>query len=265
MRWKVTDKSKPQPTPVLRERLHFLDEVRGLLVILMIFYHGFYTVGYVYNYPIGEKLFTFFEPVEPFFAGAFIVLCGLCCHLSHNNLKRGALLLLVSLLLTGFTLLFFEPVDYIWFGILHLLAVCILLFCLLRRWLSKIPPLVGLALCTVFAAFTWNVPPYQGYFFGLPHFLRWDIPYTWRELHWLCPLGIGDVPGADYFPLLPWVFVFFGGSFLGEYFRRRQFPSWWKPSRVPALSFVGRHALLLYVVHQPVIYGVLFVIEKLRG
>lgn len=263
MRWKVTKTDKPKTAPVLNERLHFLDEVRGFLVVLMIFYHGFYTAGYVYNFRIGRTLFHFFEPVEPLFAGAFIVLCGFCCHLSRNNLKRGSLLLLVSLLLTGFTLLFFEPGDYIWFGILHLLAVCILLFCLLQRCFRHVPPLVGLLVCAFLAAFTWNLPNYAGYFLGFPHFLRWDLPVAWQDCRWLCPLGIGDVPAGDYFPLIPWVFVFFGGSFLGELCRRRQFPFWWKPSRLPALSFVGRHALLLYILHQPVIYGLLFLVEKL--
>ena len=110
-----------------------------------------------------------------------------------------------------------------------------------------------MALCAVLAAVLWNVP--QG-FVQIPFLLCAELPRAWYTL-WLAPLGL---PGqgfssADYFPLIPWCFVFAAGTVIGRLARAGRFPAWMYPSRVPFFSFLGRHALLIYVVHQPVIYG----------
>ena len=69
----------------------------------------------------------FRKVAQPLFASIFIVICGISCTLSHNNLKRGLLLLLVAEALTLGTHLYTKP-DVLNFGVLHLLAVCILVF-----------------------------------------------------------------------------------------------------------------------------------------
>ena len=79
-----------------KPRIALLDELRGLCVLLMVVYHGLYTLGYYLDIAACRRLFHFFTPVEPLFAGIFIFLCGLCCPLSHSNLKRGALLAVVA-------------------------------------------------------------------------------------------------------------------------------------------------------------------------
>ena len=56
-------------TPVLRRRIHFLDEVRGFDLILMVFFHGFYMLGWIYDVAFGRTLFQFFRPVQPLLPG----------------------------------------------------------------------------------------------------------------------------------------------------------------------------------------------------
>ncbi|MBP3485343.1 MAG: DUF1624 domain-containing protein, partial [Oscillospiraceae bacterium] len=60
---------------------------------------------------------------------------------------------------------------------------------------------------------------------------------------------------TDYFSLLPWVFLFWTGYYL--YRLRRQ-----EPPRLslPAVTALGRHSLLVYLLHQPVVYGVLWAV-----
>ena len=70
-------------------RIHILDELRGLCVVLMVVYHALYTLAASFLSPLALKLYTFFYPAEPFFAGVFIVLCGVSCRLSRNNVLRG--------------------------------------------------------------------------------------------------------------------------------------------------------------------------------
>lgn len=169
--------TQPAPTgengkPLTRRRIHFLDEVRGLDILLMVIYHVFYMAGWVFNLSWGRTLFLFFRPVAPFFAGIFVFLCGISCHLSHNNWKRGGMLALIaigiSLVMWLADFLNLLPGQMIWFGILHFLATAILLFALFRPLLSKIPPLAGLLVCAFLFLITWNLPFHQGSTIGIP-------------------------------------------------------------------------------------------------
>lgn len=118
-------------------------------------------IGYLFQFRWGAWLFQFFNPAEPFFAGLFIFICGISCRLSHNNWKRGALLALVAAGMSLFLYLFMRE-QMIWFGVLHFLAVSILLFALLRPALDRIPPLAGVIASFLLLAMTWWVPALQG-------------------------------------------------------------------------------------------------------
>lgn len=242
-----------------QRRIHFLDELRGFCVFLMVFYHAFYTIGYIFEVPPVQAWFRFFQPVEPVFAGIFVMLCGVCCNLSHNNLKRGLCLAGASALLS---LVLYAVVSagaldsysLIWFGILHCLAACILLYTLLRPTLRFIPAWLGCLLCLLLFALSWHVPASEGGYWGIPGVFRWNVPaatadnpflYAWG----LCPVGLT----ADYFPLFPWLFCFLAGSYLGVGYRR--FPPWMYRRHAPFFSRLGKLSLWIYLGHQPLIYG----------
>ena len=55
----------------LENRIHFIDEIRGFAVLCMIIYHGFYLFGTFFENEAAMKLFEFFMPVQPLFAGVF--------------------------------------------------------------------------------------------------------------------------------------------------------------------------------------------------
>ena len=80
---------------------------------------------------------------------------------------------------------------------------------------------------------------------------------------WLYPLGLGEFEGADYFPLLPWLFCFLAGSFAGVWAKAGKFPGWMYKSRARWLSWLGKHTLVIYVVHQPVIFGLCWLVALL--
>ncbi len=245
-------------------RVHLLDEIRGLCVVLMVFYHAFYTIGYLFDVSFGVTLFKFFEPVEPFFAGLFIFICGICCNFSHSNLKRGLLLggvavLMSALLWCGVEWTMLDDGSMIWFGILHLLSVCILLYTLLRPTLNFIPTWLGLILCAVLFVLFMNVSPYDGSFFGIPGVFEIATPPVERNvlsyILGLCYVGFA----GDYFPLLPWVFCFLAGTYFGRW--RRKYPAWMSRSRFPLFSAIGKVSLWVYIAHQPVIYGICFAFD----
>ena len=120
-------RSPLQASAVRRDRIQFLDALRGLSIILVVAYHcGFNLVamGYI---PRGALYNPLLDVLQPLFAGLFIVLAGISSRFSQNNLKRGLFVVGAAALVTVVSLVIGMP---IWFGILHLLAACILLYLL---------------------------------------------------------------------------------------------------------------------------------------
>ena len=100
-------------------RMHLLDELRGLAVVCMIFYHAFYLIGEILQIEWGKILCNFFTPAEPYFASLFIFLSGIACNLSRSNVERGVKLGIVALGITLATYLY-DPNYIITFGVLHM-------------------------------------------------------------------------------------------------------------------------------------------------
>jgi uncharacterized membrane protein len=95
--------------------------------------------------------------------------------------------------------------------------------------------------------------------------LALHLPNVLYTTNWLAPLGIysSTFSSSDYFPLFPWLFVFLAGTFLGRFAAAEKFPQFTYKSHIPPLSFMGRHALIIYIVHQPIIFGIAWVIDFL--
>lgn len=245
-----------------KRRVCLLDELRGFAILLMVFYHAFYLIGYTFNAEFCRTLFHFFYPVQPFFAALFVFLCGISCNFSRNNVKRGLLLAGVAVLLSAvmWCAVFWRmltPDNYIWFGVLHLLAVSILLFALLRPTLNYIPPWLGLMLCAVLFAVTYHVPEASGGYFGIKGLFTLAVPPAATDHPLLYAFGLCPVTlCGDYFPLLPWFFCFLAGTFVGRW----KTPKWAYRSRFPWLAAVGKQSLWVYLLHQPALYVICEVI-----
>lgn len=259
------------PTEVkTKPRYHLLDEIRGFAVVCMIFYHGFFTVGIIFHISAGESLLKFFMPIEPLFAGVFIFISGTASQLTRSNLKRGGKLLLVALAMTAVTYMLTPGVlsAPIWFGILHMLSVAMLLAAPLNPLIRKAKPLAailaGILVCGVLFLLTMGVR--EGYL-GLSGFTVQIPEAVMDQGGWLFPLGVilPRFSSSDYFPIFPWIFVFFAGSFAGVLAHGNRLPAFFKKSHVRPLSFVGRHALIIYIAHQPVLFGLFFAIDKIAS
>lgn len=247
-----------------KKRIHFMDEVRGFAVLCMIFYHTFYLLGTFFNWQWANDFFEFFMPIQPIFAGIFIFICGISCSLSKNNLKRGAILLAVALGFTLVTAVVMPAMGFveceIYFGILHFLAVSILIYALISKAVFRLQPFIGILTCAVLYAFTSGIG--EGVLrYG--ELISVTLPESLYNGNALMVLGIHsrDFFSADYFPLFPDIFIFFAGVFSGIYLSMKGFPGWTGEKRIPFLAFLGRNALLIYVVHMPVIYALGYLIN----
>ena len=251
---------KRKRMPSSKTRYYLLDELRGFAVLCMVFFHGFYTLELI-GFPIGRTLIDFFLPAEPFFAMFFILLSGICCQLSRSNLKRGLKLAGIAIAFTIVTVFLAKngiPGIAIYFGILHLLASGMLLVALLNRGLRHIHPAIGFLFFLVLFVFT--------YYIGEGTLGFGDISIALPAInsnifYYILGLSPHHLSAADYFPILPYIFMFLCGASLGFFAKRDKFPDWFKTSRLPFLSVIGRNALIIYVLHQPIIYGIVYTVK----
>ncbi len=247
-----------------RKRIHFLDELRGFAVFCMVFYHGFFIVGDYFGLEAANKLFDFFTPVEPMFAALFIAICGISCSLSRSNLKRGLILLGIALGMTLVTAVILPEFGMdglqIRFGILHFLSVAILLYTLFEKKLKKANPFVGILACAVLYPFTSGI---EKGILSYGELVFFKLPEVLYKTDWLMPLGIYSPSffSGDYFPIFPNIFIFLAGVFLGRYFSVRGFSEWSYKKRSGFFAFLGRKALIIYVAHMPVIFGLSYIID----
>ncbi len=247
-----------------KSRIHLLDEIRGLAVFCMIFYHAFYILDTSFGINGAKELFNFFLPVQPLFAGIFIFICGISCTLSRSNLKRGLVLLGIALGMTFVTAFIMPKLGFveceIFFGILHFLSLSILIYTALSKKIGKTTLFTGSFICAVLYAFTSRIG--EGVL-AYGNLISFRLPEKLYETNLLVPLGIynHDFFSADYFPLLPDIFIFFAGVFAGKHFIAKGYPDWCYENKLPFFSFLGRNALVIYIAHMPLIFGVAYGID----
>jgi uncharacterized membrane protein len=176
------------------------------------------------------------------------------CALSRDNLKRG--LVYSAFALAVFVVTTAAGVDTpISFGIIFCMGASTLSEHLLDR--AGLAPKGYMAAFAFVVAFLLLLGVPHGYVgigdatFTLPPWL-----YAHRALSFLGFPGPGFASG-DYYPLLPFSLMYLAGAAAGRQWRQNGYPSWTYDICCPLLQLVGRHALPIYVLHQPILIGLL--------
>ncbi len=244
-------------------RIALIDEVRGFAILCMVVYHTFYDLVFLFGVNIPAFHSPILNLIRDLFVYGFLFISGASSRLSRNNLKRGAICLGLGLGMTAVTFLFL-PDSRILFGILHCLGICMLLHPLFAPLLDRIPTLLGVGGLTLLFLLTVQLP--AGHL-GIAGVCRWDLPPQFYQTEWLFPIGLpsDNFFSADYFPLFPWLFAFLTGSYFGRWLKSDRCPEWWKKPHLRPLAFVGRHTIWVYLLHQPVVFGVLWLIMTALG
>lgn len=228
-------------------RVHAIDLVRGGAIIAMVGYHmivDLYTTGLISR----EALYNpVLNTVQEIICCTFILASGISCRFSRNNFRRG-LVMLAAAAVVSLVSWIFSPDLFIVYGILHFLGTAAILWSLIGKLVDRLPEFVVPALCLPAAVLT-------GVFVSSRTF---DVKYLWI-------LGIRspEFRSADYFPLMPYFFVYLIGVWAGTYIVQGRFPAWfyrisWKP-----LEFIGKHTIWIYMLHQPVCMGIAMLIKAL--
>lgn len=243
-------------------RIDILDAIRGAAIISMVFYHALYDIDDIFGYRIPILDTLFFEIIRQPFTWAFILLAGVSSRFSHNNIKRGARVLFLGLIITVATVIFI-PSQSIYFGILHFMGCAILLFELVKPVCDRIPATAAFVIWSVLFAITFTMP--DTHFIGFPGLCGFALPEVLRNTPHIYALGFPDDNffSADYFPMIPWFFMFLVGTVAGIPIKNHCLPEKFYTVRVPFLAAAGRNTLLIYVLHQPIVYGLLYLSFKL--
>ncbi len=231
-----------------------IDFIRGLAILLMIFDHVLFDLIEFYGIKVPLKtgdLANIYIIVQHFFAGTFIFLSGISSSFSRSNLKRGIKLFCIAFamsLVTYFFSVYALPKGYditIVFGVLQFLAICMILapiFLKLNKYISL----------SIGAIFIFALPSLVSYFMN-------NYTIT-TDVFMMFGVYSKTFFSGDYFPLIPWLGVFIFGVVFGKtIYRERKslFKIKFKPNIV---NYVGRYSLWIYLFHQPIIIGILYLI-----
>lgn len=232
-----------------------IDALRGLAVVTMMVYHVLWDLWYLDVLPnivLWDGFWKYFQRAT---ASTFILLAGTSMALLTQRtqviaddalvrrfLWRGLRILGYGMLLT--IAIGQSGIGRLDFGILHLLGISMIAAIPLRRlaWTNIL---------------LWAVLVVAGSF----------VQSASSTTLWLVPLGLAPVSYAplDYFPLLPWFGVLLLGMGLANLLyspsaRRFWLPDWSGVAAIRWLQPLGRHSLLIYLLHQPVIWALLFLL-----
>lgn len=240
--------------PASPKRIEIIDALRGLSILLMVIHHALYDAVYFLGAPSWLFSNPVFDPLQKFFAGLFIFLSGVSCRFSHSNLKRGIITFLAGWVVSLATYLVDNPA---WFGILHLLGLSAVLVGAAEQKFPKllhgkrsrkrdVARVLVILASTILFVFMWG--------------RVYDTSYNFKGFAWLGFVYPGYY-SSDWFPLLPWFFVFTAGAAAGGFVVERRLPKKFYTARVPFFATVGRNTLAVYILHQPVLYGITMLIK----
>jgi uncharacterized membrane protein len=226
-----------------------VDAWRGSACLLMIFYHFCYDLNYFNLVSLDFYYHPFWLNLRILIVSLFVSIVGISLYLAtvqgiqHRAIfKRVVTLFSCALLISLVSRILFQE-RFIFFGILHFITLASVIGLWFRSYF-KLNIILGIAILII------GITTQHSFF---------DQP-IWQ---WL-GLMTHKPATEDYVPFIPW----FGVVLLGIAWGRRLYQQNYlynpPPTRVEQqLAKIGQHSLLVYMLHQPLLLGGLWVLQKL--
>lgn len=242
-----------------KPRYFILDIIRAITLISMILYHFTYDLLDLFGNidAIGNPLLVIWQQS---ICITFIFLSGFCFSMGRRPYLRGIIIFACGCVVSLFTYFFMKNM-FISFGILSFIGIAMLITTPLNLLFKKIKfnHWVGFFVFLTLFILTKNI--WQGnIIFGLvemPELLYQNVVTAYLGFP---PRGFFS---ADYFPVLPWIFLYLCGYFAYQIASKLNLLKYLTKFRFKPLEFIGRHTLVIYMAHQPIIYGIAYLIYYL--
>jgi len=236
--------SSISPVAEPSNRIPGIDALRGLAVVAMVAYHFGFDLAYFRLTASDFHRDPFWLYARTLILSSFLLLAGVSLTLAQRS-ERGrarfwphvAGIAACAFAVSLASYLVF-PRSYIWFGVLHAIALSLVLI----RPLARHPRVaLAIGISVIVAGNLWSAP--------------WFDNRAWGWLGFMTAKPVTE----DYVPLFPWTGVMLVGVAAGHALLGRKFRPVAPFTRLPgALGWLGRHSLLVYMVHQPLLLGVLW-------
>ena len=262
----------PQAERGSGKRLLWPDVLRGLTVVSMVLFHGMWDAVFLFG--LRAPWYTALPGYlwQQSICWTFILLSGFCFRLGSHPVRRGLQVSALGLLVTAVTVLFM-PEDRVVFGVLTCIGACMLLTAGLEKAAGRERGrAAGLIVCAALFFLTRNI---NSGWLGFERILIAPLPAVLYRNLLTAFFGFPapEFYSTDYFSLIPWWFLYLCGYFFyGIWRERKQSCPGEKDRRqrtVPCLlkifRWIGRHALLIYALHQPVLMLVLTLVFRLSA
>ena len=237
----------------LKTRYRMIDSLRGLAVVNMVLFHLLYDIFVIYgsNYNWHSQLPVYIW--ERYICVSFIMISGASLHFSSHPYRRGIIVSLCGFAVTAVTAVAI-PSQIIWFGVLNLIGAAMIITAFAKPLLQRIPPVLGAVASVLLYALTCDIP--RGYI-GFFYIKLFSLPEKLYDIGFLFFAGFPSKSfhSSDYFPLLPWIFIFLLGFFLWEQIKSSGADKFFVRG-IPVLDFIGKYSLIIYLIHQPVLMGI---------
>ncbi len=262
----------------IKNRLETLDTLRGLTMISMILYHFCWDLKYIAGLDMdwygSFGAFLWQQSI----CWTFILLAGFCMNFARQPIRNGLIVFLCGFMITCATLIFI-PGAAVYFGVLTMLGSSMILLGAVMFLQKKINPHEP-------KENEINISPYGGFIISmllfaitkpinngvlnlfvfkpkLPSLLYINGGDYGMDNLFLTYLGFKQdgFYSSDYFSLIPWFFLFCAGYFLygvlSQHFNEKYFHIKLRP-----IAFLGRHSLIVYLLHQPILYALTMLIFR---
>lgn len=240
------------------KRYGTLDFIRGVNLISMILYHACWDLNYLFNVIITGYAGVAGRLWQKSICYTFILLSGICSSIgkdSKRKIKRGFLIIVLGEIVSIVTFLVM-PEDPIHFGILTFMGFAMILFGLFDKPLRKQVPVEALIFCLILFYMTKEFAKRRFNLF----LTRPIMPTSLYANMFTAFLGFPPVnfTSTDYFPVFPWIFLYGAGYYIGLILDKLKILCKLKYPSKGIFNYIGKHTLFIYMLHQPVIYGILY-------
>lgn len=239
-------------------RLQWVDIARGIALIAMVVYHFTWDLSFFGLIAPQTSVTGGWAIFARMIAVAFLFLTGFSLFLANRNgirwkafFKRFIIIVGAALLISVATY-FTNPQAYVYFGILHEIALTSLVGLLFLRTPILINILVIIFILTLGVFLHSGMGDMAG---ALAFFQR--PVFSWTGLNFF------PRPAADFVPFIPWFAAGLSGITVARILSCFHWLKWLQNGIHPlwlnkTMQWLGRHTLIIYLLHQPLLYGAVF-------